>query len=562
MSHLVFKVISIIFFFVIIFLGLFSTQEYFFQDLMPISFFCYFFLQLMVVFLPQYKQKNPLATIVKHFYPPFNNVVLYGFVVVAFMLMQQQGKAYQWVFIAWICVQVLILCSRKVMAVAGSIPFKLYKNPLQQANLKPSWVLLQSNRLFALSNLHTFLLYTYILFPSLLLPLVCLFVVVSIPYLLTVFRRGIEVILYTSGRYVRSIESFIAEYDPEVIFYCSGAIGSVYQLNQWISVLERCEKRVLILAREKHFFSEGLNTSIPAIRVSSMTGIDSCLAKSTRVVLYPANGVRNAQMLRWINLTHIFVNHGESDKVVNVSKFLRCYDKLYVAGQMAIDRTKDAGLDIPDSHFVAVGRPQTDIALSVVNEPITKKQVNILYAPTWEGFSDEANYTSVTMEAYSVFSKLIKNDKYQLLFKAHPYTGSIKATTRNALNKLNHLFESSDNVRIFDAGKNIHDLMNESDMIITDVSSVLNDYLYTEKPIIITNPGAMDKEQYHKQFFSSQAAYILKQDMSNLLDVLEKLIQTDSLREQRRKTKEYSLGNWPQGSLKRFNEQLAENCQS
>lgn len=560
MSQLIFKVLSIIFFFVIVFLGLFSTQEYFFQELMPVSFFCYFFLQLMVVFLPEYKQKNPLAAIVKHFYPPFNNVVLYSFVVVAFMLMMQQEIAYQWVFIAWICVQVLILSSRKIIKVAASIPIKLYQNPLQQANLKPSRILLQSKRLFALSNLHTFLLYTYILFPSLLLPLAFLFVVVSIPYLLTVFRRGMEVVLYTSGRYVKSIESFIAEYDPEVIFYCSGAIGSVYQLNQWISVLERCEKRVLILARDKHYFSKSLNTTIPAIWVSRITGIDSCLAKSTRVVLYPANGFKNVQMLRWINLTHIFVNHGESDKVVNVSKFLRCYDKLYVAGQMAIDRTKDANLDIPDSHFVPVGRPQTDIALSVVNEPMNKKQVTVLYAPTWEGFSDEANYTSVTMEAYTVFSKLIKNNQYQLLFKAHPYTGSIKATTRHAVNKLNNLFESSDNVKIFDADKNIHDLMNESDMIITDVSSVLNDYLYTEKPIIISNPRGMDKEEYHEQFFSSQAAYILKHDMSNLLDIFEQIIQTDSLRDQRGKTKEYSLGNWPQGSLKRFNEQLAEDC--
>jgi CDP-glycerol glycerophosphotransferase (TagB/SpsB family) len=264
--------------------------------------------------------------------------------------------------------------------------------------------------------------------------------------------------------------------------------------------------------------------------------------------------------MRWHELKHIFVNHGESDKAVNVSKFLRCYDKLYLSGQLAVDRIEGAGLGISEERFALVGRPQTDMALTAQENIIDgNHQITVLYAPTWEGFSEGADYTSVSTEACSAFSQLLACKKLKILFKPHPYTGIVKPGVAAALKELKMKFKKASNVDVYGPDKNIHDLMNESDLMITDISSVLNDYLYTDKPIIVTNPLGLSANNLHQLFPSSRGAYLLDQNMLSLSEIIVRVRGKDSLKRVRAKVKEYSLGAWPKGALARFNEQLSED---
>ena len=313
------------------------------------------------------------------------------------------------------------------------------------------------------------------------------------------------------------------------------------------------------MVREKHYFDGLMKTSLPIVYVRSMTSIDLVLTGATRIVLYPANGAKNINMLRWSELTHIFVNHGESDKIVNISKFLRSYDRVYLAGQMAVDRVLEAGLQLHDENLIQIGRPQTELTLSIAENNDFYGDITVLFAPTWEGFSEAANYTSISEQSLQAFSALLKVKDVRVIFKPHPFTGSARRELRPLLRKLTDLFNKSANAEVYGPDTNIHDLMNESDLLVTDVSSVLNDYLYTEKPIIISNPSKISIDKYHQLFPSTRAAYVLKSEMSDLVVRILEIKECDPLRARRLETKRHSLGDWPQGALQRFNEQLARD---
>ncbi len=481
----------------------------------------------------------------------------FGLAFAAVLLFYKQGLRYDVAMVFWLGSFVVILLSGAMLGLASKIPVCLYLPGDILNKEKPDWRGKESRLFPPQSFWSTFLMYTYLFDPNLALVMLSLCVVSCAPYIYRVISAALQLISHALRRDEQDILKNVAKYDPEIVIYCSGARGAVYQLNQWIPVLEQCDKRVLILVRERHYLSGMVDTTLPVAYARTMSVIDLFMTASTRVVLYPANSAKNTHMMRWNEMTHVFINHGESDKVVNVSNFVRCYDVLYLAGKMAADRLNEANLGISEERLTFVGLPQTDLSLIVAEARVNKTVITVLYAPTWEGFSDAACYTSISEYSFQAFYELLKDKNIRVLYKPHPYTGSVNKNLAASLKKINKMFTDAKNAVVFGAEKNIHELMDESDLLVTDVSSVLNDYLYTEKPIVISNPNMLSDDRYHELFYSSRAAYILDDKMTDLVTVINQISDEDSMRGERLKVKEYSLGIWPQGSLNRFNERLA-----
>ena len=55
-------------------------------------------------------------------------------------------------------------------------------------------------------------------------------------------------------------------------------------------------------------------------------------------VFYPFNAASNTRLVANRRLKHIFVTHGESNKICSVKPIIRIYDIVCVAGQAGIDR--------------------------------------------------------------------------------------------------------------------------------------------------------------------------------------------------------------------------------
>lgn len=56
------------------------------------------------------------------------------------------------------------------------------------------------------------------------------------------------------------------------------------------------------------------------------------------VIFYPFNAQSNCRAVANRNLTHIFITHGESNKVSSIKPIIRIYDYVITAGQAGIDR--------------------------------------------------------------------------------------------------------------------------------------------------------------------------------------------------------------------------------
>lgn len=195
-----------------------------------------------------------------------------------------------------------------------------------------------------------------------------------------------------------------------------------------------------------------------------------------------------------------------------------------------------------------MGRPQAEILLDKINAP--KEIKTILYAPTWEGFVDDVNYSSVEESGFQKIKSIIESGKYKLIFKPHPYTGSRNEETRVWLHEMEQVCKEND-VEVVDKMVPIHELMNRSDALITDISSVLNEFLVTQKPIFLFNVKKKDGESLYSEFPSSRASYVIEEN-SNMLAMIDAVSESDSLFDIRNSVKKDSLSEFPEGSARRF----------
>lgn len=355
-----------------------------------------------------------------------------------------------------------------------------------------------------------------------------------------------------SKAYKKDIVELVEKTAPQVLVYVSGAPGSSYQLSQWLPVLEKLKLKVMVVARELFWISELPENSLATVYARGMGDLENFISSKSRVCLYPANAFKNTQMMRQIQLRHIFINHGESDKIVNQSRFIRAYDKLYLAGPMAYDRLVGSGVLMEKGRVAYVGRPQTSIFI----EPIERETMTILYAPTWEGFDKQSNYSSVGM-ALKIIKAITNETEYRCVFKPHPLTGTISRKLEKELDVIEkYLLQEKGE---FVHSGNILELMNDCDLLITDISSVMNDFLCTGKPYIVTNPSHIAKNVFCETFPTAQGAYILN-NANELSGLIREIADSDPKSEERSQIMRYSLGENPLGALQRFESELNKDC--
>jgi CDP-glycerol glycerophosphotransferase (TagB/SpsB family) len=203
-----------------------------------------------------------------------------------------------------------------------------------------------------------------------------------------------------------------------------------------------------------------------------------------------------------------------------------------------------------------VGRPQTEISLerSDRKDNDIKK---ILYAPTWEGIVDDADYSSVRIEGLEMLRNIAEKGEYDIRIKFHPLTGSKKEHTRLALGEMQDLAKKY-GIEVYPRETPISELMNWSDAMICDISSVLNEYLYTNKPIVLAALNAKLSGNLHENFPSSKASYILYES-EQTENVLNMMAQDDpELTKKREEILQYSLSISKGSSLMRFDQALSD----
>ncbi|MEP9383641.1 CDP-glycerol glycerophosphotransferase family protein [Nocardioides cheoyonin] len=283
----------------------------------------------------------------------------------------------------------------------------------------------------------------------------------------------------------------------DVIAYFADDPTRVYQLRQWLPVLEILDRshRVGIVTRnDQTAATVRCWTGLPVFEASAFAALTELYdGLAAKVVLYCNNSMRNFQSLLDGRMLHVHINHGESDKQSMVSNNAKAYDRVFVAGDAAVQRHLSGLMEFDAAKLVRIGRPQLDLRPEPVLPPSRRRTV--LYAPTWEGDAEYNDYTSVDVFGTQIVEAVLAVPDVRLVYKPHPkVTTSQRAGVRQAHHRI--LAMVDDARRRDPAGGHVAVTQGDilavfpgCDAMVTDVSSVGLDWLYlqTDKPLVITD---------------------------------------------------------------------------
>ncbi|MFG1703512.1 CDP-glycerol glycerophosphotransferase family protein [Nonomuraea sp. M3C6] len=361
----------------------------------------------------------------------------------------------------------------------------------------------------------------------------------------------------------------VEAYRPEVILYFSGATAAAYQARMWLPILERIDRRAVVVLRERGMASHLESTTLPMLCIPSAADLMSFRAlSSAKLCLYVANVGRNVHMLRIPTLRSAFLNHGDSDKEASFNPFSRVYDEVWVAGPAGRDRYRRARVGVRDECVHEVGRPQLE---GISTEGPGLPYRTVLYAPTWEGWNDDLFHTSlITMGPRIVRALLDHRPPVRVIYKPHPLTGHRAKSAARAHRKIVAMIEAVElaeskarhpssapgetseirHMVVTGPEPHLYDCFNECDLLISDISSVVADFLASEKPYAVTNVSGLPGQAFHERYPSTEAGVLLGEDLAGLADFLD---GEDTLARARIKLRSHLFGPEYPDALTRFN---------
>jgi hypothetical protein len=434
-----------------------------------------------------------------------------------------------------------------------------------------------------------------------------------------------------------AVDDWLAEYRPQTVLYFSGSRDSAYQVNMWLDTMEQLDSRPLIILRERAILNNLAPTTVPVICVPGGVHLMNMDLSTVRVALYAANVGKNIHLLRVPTMKHVFIGHGDSDKVASVNPYSKVYDEVWTAGRAGRDRYAIADVGVRDDDIVEVGRPQLAPIRTWQGTPAGAVPT-VLYAPTWEGWDDNPGNTSILLAGENIVRRLVTADPpVRVLYKPHPFTGTRSPLAKAAHQRITALVTQAAAERAADprftadtaaqnaakaemariearlaelaggtekgdeaeatrdgivdvarheeaarlraewndahwrsfpawehrvitgAEPRLYDCFNVSDAMVSDISSVVSDFIASGKPYAVTDSAELGAEEFKRQNTAVRAAVILSNSATELDGLLAAVRDpaADALAEDRKELKQYLLGPDEPASIVQFNTAVA-----
>ena len=345
----------------------------------------------------------------------------------------------------------------------------------------------------------------------------------------------------------RRLTRTLTAYGPVFALHWDAQPGTGYQIGRWIPYLDRLGDRYVVFVRNPQSFAEAERlTDQPVLLRRGSREMDAVMVATLRCVFYVNNALRNVHVVRYSGVRHVQLNHGDSDKATSYNPVFRMFDRNFVAGQAAIDRFSAHGISTAPDFFEVVGRPQVeDVAVAAPGATVR----TVLYAPTWAGMHADSAYSSLPIGPQIVRGLVERG--CTVVFRPHPYTGrnaSLRAASEQVTAILAEHRARTGTEHVYGAQAEsvwtITDCFNAADALVSDVSSVVPDFLYSEKPFAVAAMGA-SVEEFFAEMPVARGGYVVAGDASNLDAVLDDLLGADPQRAERHRLKTYYLGDFP-----------------
>ncbi len=355
----------------------------------------------------------------------------------------------------------------------------------------------------------------------------------------------------------------IALMRPEVLVYFSGPTEALYQLEMWLPVLEKLDRRVLVFLREKPNLTALKETTLPVVCIPNPNDTMDFRLPTVRVAFYVAHVGKNIHMMREPRMKHVFIGHGESDKISSVNPISKGYDEVWVAGRASRLRWAAAKVGVRDDAIVEVGRPQLGGILRGDTGPDRAgRPFSVLYAPTWEGWVNDPHASSLLLMGPALVQALIERPNTRVIYKPHPFTGKVSPLARKSHAEIVALIESSGgrnlsngaadeqawadavelNLVVDGPEPTLYTCFNHSDALLGDISSVVPDFMASGKPYFIPNTRGIDHKELRDSSASARAAYLLDPEPDGWEAAFADATGPDSLLGSREELREFLLG--------------------
>jgi hypothetical protein len=292
------------------------------------------------------------------------------------------------------------------------------------------------------------------------------------------------------------------------VYFADGSVN-MYQIRQWYKPLVALSGRwpVLILSRGATAAAALLEESpLPVAYVRTVVALEETLAEQDiRIVFYVNQNARNFQMFRYGRRWHVFINHGESDKMYMTTNQFKAYDYSLVAGDAALARLGRALWDYDlEKRAIPIGRPQADHFSGALPYTPDERTV-VLYAPTWEGDRASAAYGSIASHGVTLVRELLATGRHRVVFRPHPRSGVVDAAYGAAKKSIVSMIAEANRAdpraqHVYDDGPELGWQLSAADVAIVDISAMVYDRLATGKPLLVTRPvdpaASVDSEGY------------------------------------------------------------------
>ncbi len=289
----------------------------------------------------------------------------------------------------------------------------------------------------------------------------------------------------------------------EIVVYFADTRVNLYQIRQWYAPLAELAKQhpVAIISRSPGTMLTLLDEApVPAVYLRRVVDLERFVAEQPlRIVFYVNQNTKNFQMFRYGRMWHVFINHGESDKMYMTTNQYKAYDYAFIAGEAARERLQRKlwGYDL-DAKALMIGRPQADhFAGALPYEPDDRTVV--LYAPTWEGDRPAAAYGSIASHGERLVDALLATGRHRVIYRPHPRSGVVDAEYGAANTRIMQALERANAAdpraqHVVDTGPELGWQLAAADAAITDISAMVYDRLATGKPLLIARPASSDAE--------------------------------------------------------------------
>lgn len=186
--------------------------------------------------------------------------------------------------------------------------------------------------------------------------------------------------------------------------------------------------------------------------------------------------------------------------------------------------------------------------------------MTILYAPTWEGYFEEANYCSLEVMGVELIAGILERfPEIRIIFKPHPMSGHRRSAVKAAAEEIDDLLRAAATYHpspVDHPDVDLYDWFDHAALLVTDISSVLSDFLMWDRPCAVTNPTQVSAAELNERFPTTRTCYILDPGTRLAATVLEGALAHDPLGKRRHEARRLFLGDPDRDPLEMFREEL------